>query len=725
LEQQGEESEDDDSEPPLAGMTLSTCCAATEARLYEYYEVCLDSGSQVNIVDPRLLKGIKNSKKAYRSMNGTTTTAKVGYLDGFFECQACDDCPANIISMSDVEDKYPMTWIPGESIIVHMDEQDVVFNKKNKMWVADFSDWIVEEEELQGIRTSLSLLTVEEKEALYTRREVRKALEAGEFLRSLGYPTQKEALAIVRDGNIINIPYSAEDVKRFFDIYGAQVPGIRGRTVKKRVRPKTSEDRGAQLQITNQEMTADIMHVAGQKALVSVSKPLGITLAQPVASQTKEALGKALQAHINTLRSRGFEPKRIYVDPHKALKGLEGSFPGTEIDVSGAGDHLNMVDTKIPRLKELMRAVIAGLPYKLSRDRVKDLVAYAVSRTNIKGTEGLISSESPRVRFTGVKPDFRTEFGLAFGDYVEAYNPRAAGRSNNVNTPRTEPCIALYPSANRNGSWVFYNLSTKTYVRRSRWQRLPVSQTIISAMDELAADNTLTLADLNIAAEPSEHPQEATEGEPQMHAPRGDMLVTPTAEEQAIDDDEPPSLVHQDDDDSDSESGDPDNEESLADEGNDELAELLEQAVESDTSSRVQAQPVVATRRTSRHNAGVRRLDESYEWNLMNLSLGAAIRNFGDKARDACKAELAQLFLEKKALTPVRWVDLTAVQEVSVIWSHMFLKEKYEDSKFVKLKGRVVADGRMQDRTVYSDYSSPTAKTRSVMTCLKLAAVKG
>ncbi len=217
------------------------------------------------------------------------------------------------------------------------------------------------------------------------------------------------------------------------------------------------------------------------------------------------------------------------------------------------------------------------------------------------------------MRFTGVKPDFRTEFGLAFGDYVEAYNPRAAGRSNNVNTPRTEPCIALYPSANRNGSWVFYNLSTKTYVRRSRWQRLPVSQTIISAMDELAADNTLTLADLNIAAEPSEHPQEATEGKPQMHAPRGDMLVTPTAEEQAIDNDEPPSLVHQDDDDSDSESGDPDDEESFADEGNDELAELLEQAVESDTSSRVQAQPVVATRRTSRHNAGVRRLDESYE----------------------------------------------------------------------------------------------------------------
>jgi len=31
----------------------------------------------------------------------------------------------------------------------------------------------------------------------------------------------------------------------------------------------------------------------------------------------------------------------------------------------------------------------------------------------------------------------------------------------------------------------------------------------------------------------------------------------------------------------------------------------------------------------------------------------------------------------------------------------------------------------MQDRSIYIDYSSPTAKTRSVMTLLKLAAVKG
>ncbi len=109
----------------------------------------------------------------------------------------------------------------------------------------------------------------------------------------------------------------------------------------------------------------------------------------------------------------------------------------------------------------------------------------------------------------------------------------------------------------------------------------------------------------------------------------------------------------------------------------------------------------------------------------MNLSVGAAIRNFGNNAREAGKAELIQLFKEKKALVPVKWENLTPAQRKKVVRSHMFLRDKYEDGMFVKLKGRIVVDGRMQDHLIYMDYSSPTAKTRSVMTLLKLAAVKG
>jgi hypothetical protein len=478
------------------------------------------------------------------------------------------------------------------------------------------------------------------------------------------------------------------------------------------------------------------MHVAGEKFIVSVCSPLELTIQYHVKNLSKDSLGTGLQAHINTLRSRGFEPQRIFVDPHKALAALQGSFPGIEVDVSGAGDHLDKVDTKIRRLKELMRSVIAGLPYKLPKERLKDLVTYAVCRTNIKSTTSLNDNVSPRVRFTGFRPDYKHEFGLAFGDYVEAYNPRSAERSNDVTVARTEPCIALYPAANRNGSWMMYNLHTNTYVRRSRWTKVPINQLVRMQMNALAGDTAVESAD--ISRDMSMQEESIVGVQPHTHTPLSSQDVNATPEELAVLDEDVPALMNQelDNDDSDSES-DPNNVDEDDDDPDDderfeaeleELEQREQDILPSDSSDSLhvsEQQQAPPLRRTARSNAGVRRYDDDYQWNLMNLSVDAAIRGFGESAREACKEELLQLFREKKALVPVKWHELTEEQKAKTVRSHMFLREKYEDGKFIKMKGRIVADGRMQDRTVYTDYSSPTAKTRSVITCLKLAAVKG
>lgn len=79
-------------------------------------------------------------------MNGVAETKRVGWLDGFFECQACEDYPANILSMADIEDLYPVTYLQGDSITVHMEDRDVTFVHREKMYVANFTDWIVDDE---------------------------------------------------------------------------------------------------------------------------------------------------------------------------------------------------------------------------------------------------------------------------------------------------------------------------------------------------------------------------------------------------------------------------------------------------------------------------------------------------------------------------------------------------------------------------------------------------
>jgi hypothetical protein len=420
----------------------------------------------------------------------------VGYLEGFFECQACDDCPTSIISMANVEDRYRVMYIQGESITVHMDDRDEVFMWRDKMYVADFSDWLAcEDNGVQELYSGLNLLTVQDKESMYTHREVRKALEAGEFLKALGYPSEQDALEILRSVNVSNIPHSPDDVRRFYAIYGPQVAAVRGKTTKSHPKIRMVGDEGAKLQITNQDLVAVVMHVARERFLISISAPLGLLLVCHLQSLTTHELGQGLQKHLNTLRSRGFDAKKVSVDPYKSFEGLQGVFPGVAIDLSGAGDHLDKVYTKIRWLKETMRSIVSALPYKLAKERVKDLVTYAVGRMNLHSTDMLVSTECPRVRFTGKTPDYASELGLAFGDYVEAYNPNAHAKSNDIFTPKTEPCITLYPVMNTNGSWVMLNLNTKAYVRRLQWRKCNTPLSVINRLNEMAGITGVVEAD--------------------------------------------------------------------------------------------------------------------------------------------------------------------------------------------------------------------------------------
>ena len=67
--------------------------------------------------------------------------------------------------------------------------------------------------------------------------------------------------------------------------------------------------------------------------------------------------------------------------------------------------------------------------------------------------------------------------------------------------------------------------------------------------------------------------------------------------------------------------------------------------------------------------------------------------------------------------------SLTGTQKNKIIFSSMFLKDKYHaDGKFDKLKSSLVAGGHLQDRNVYDNGSSPTASTTSVFIIAAIAA---
>ena len=153
--------------------------------------------------------------------------------------------------------------------------------------------------------------------------------------------------------------------------------------------------------------------------------PLELVVILWLKNLKREELCQALQAQFQLLRSRGFEPELVMVNPQKALAALERAYLGKEIDAAGAGDHLDTIDAKIRRIKEMMRYIIAGLSFSLPDARIMDLATYVVSRKNVRSTLAAGNNVCPRVKFTGRKIDYAKEYGLKSGEYMECYDPTA------------------------------------------------------------------------------------------------------------------------------------------------------------------------------------------------------------------------------------------------------------------------------------------------------------
>jgi len=204
----------------------------------------------------------------------------------------CDTCQASVLSMSDVEKLYPVTYDQGVSFTVHLPHRDLIFYKRNKLFVADFSDWIN--------ASGSSFATIEDRESMLTKTEIEGARKASDFIKSAGFPSKQAAIDMLRDGNINNIPIEVADIKTYFDIYGPPVEAIHDKTTAlKSVNQRDNYDAGIKEQRVEQVLVADVMYAGGFKFVVSISTPMMLLLTNTVASLSKAALGEAVQNHID------------------------------------------------------------------------------------------------------------------------------------------------------------------------------------------------------------------------------------------------------------------------------------------------------------------------------------------------------------------------------------------------------------------------------------------
>ena len=203
--------------------------------------------------------------------------------------------------------------------------------------------------------------TAERNKLLYTKREVDAADKARQLVQSLAYPSMSDMFAMIKAG-ISGSSVTSRDLHRALSIYGPFVPSIQGKTTRKKT--QLVVDDVPKSLITKQVLHADLMFVDQIPILVSVSQPLGLTIASHLRTGKGVAsMRKAMSHHIHQYHAQGFQIKSLVFDGEGAIGAIADDIGalGTQLERVPPGAHVVVVERKIRLIKERFRAIKAGL----------------------------------------------------------------------------------------------------------------------------------------------------------------------------------------------------------------------------------------------------------------------------------------------------------------------------------------------------------------------------
>ena len=595
--------------------------------------------------------------------------------------------------------------------------------------------------------------TVSENLSSYNTRERKQIAEAMKMSEKLAYPSAGRAIEFINSGAMNDLPVSAHDVARAYEAYGTPIPLLQGKTVHKSESTYATEMLPRTISTTVQ-LHVDIMFIEGIGFLVSVSKPIDLVIVTPLGKGTgvksETTLRHALIGHYHAYWNKGFTIGNVFMDGESAAIKIAGTMNGPPFEALASGVHDVFIESRIRRIKEGVRSILSGLPFKVSKVILIWAVMYVVYVTNLMpkkaGSKGSMSS--PRQDFTGIRPNFKRDLPFAFGQFVQA----AQGSMDNSMKARTFSAITLLPTGNPSGSIQVMNLSTGRVCTRSKSQLTPLPMPTewinmlniwahatnnpnssdhweykgyyLDEDDDTNRDETLmkvvtSYLSPNRAAAPTEPVAELA-----VPTAFGSILEEVQSEEGADLDFESADVnsagLNSDDlDSAHLESADP-------------IHAGVDSAVYAFPEEAPEPDPPPQLRQSARVRGQTDLLKVQLAKNqiikVYNLSLAEAINTRGAEiAKDAALKELNQL-IEKGCLMPVDKLTVKKLKDEKqlILPSKLFLKDKYRpDGAFDKFKARLVAGGHRQNHDDYESTSSPTVATSSVLMVAAISAKRG
>ena len=708
-------------------------------------QLLLDNQSSVHVMcNPKFVNNIRKStnEMMLKSNGGKLPINNIANFEGFDEeVWFSRDAITNILSFSLVKKEYDITY-DGDAFIVHRAAKgfpDMVFKPhKNGLHVYDPDD-------PRGVASYSFMETVESNKALFTQRQLDSAEKMRNLQAGLAFPSDRDLMWALQSNMIKDCPLSVADMRVAEKVYGKSIAMLKGKTVRsappvvrQNVIEIPKEIRELHKRVT---LTIDVFFVNKIPFFITYSLVICFLSVTHLSGQKAPIIFRALKAMINYYLQRGFQVVFIKGDgAFKPLQALMDTVYGApQLNLTSAEEHVPEIERRIRVVKERVRAIVYSIPFNMLPAQVLiHAVLFVAKQLNLFPVKGGVSAHlSPKQIMSGEVADFKY-CNMGFGRYCQIHED---DHPRNSLKARTRGAISLGPSGNAQGGHKFYTLDNGTVVVRRAWTELPTPQSVIERIHLLARgmpampvftdrrgrvigeqdlhtnDDTDTDVIIDDANLPGVHTDE-TGGDieiPGVDPVPEELPPTPAETEQDVDLDfapadetivDPPIV--------DTPTVIPHEQPASTDEGVRRSTRVRTQTKQSYIPSMTGKKYSFATT-----ILGAKMLeDEDEEYNqqvacsfMQQLSVKAALREWGDEARVAGEKETAQLHW-RETFVPKRLADLTDEQKSKILQSHMFVVKKRDGVT----KARVVAGGNLQrGHVTKEDSSSPTVATESVL----------
>ena len=556
-----------------------------------------------------------------------------------------------------------------------------------------------------------------------------QARRARDLEARVGYAPAEKLKTMLNSGVIVDCPVTSRDVTVAEKIYETSIPGLKGRTTRKRPNDSGTVEPGQDLRDKLLHMHADVIYIESHSFLLGVFLPIDLTVITTLdTGKQHPALRAAVEEQLNLVEKSGFQVQVLHCDNEFKDEQVEAAIRNRNMNfnVVGPGQHEPVSERKIRVVKERTRAILHSLPYNLPAKLLTYLVLFVAYCINIVPVKCDGMYISPREVVTGRKVNYKRDLRFQFGEYIQATTPNVV--SNSMQS-RTDGDIALLSTGNIEGTIFAYNIATNRVVKRDRWKVIPIPDIVIKIMNELAEHDS---PDRRVTRDPTF--RIGAEIIEDTHEPSEDADGNDSdgaVEELGGDDTQEPLVIKIP-------------RQIWRDEAQRNWnLELKEGVVRDDDGDVVmdisESHDYVNFLQGHSHGEHIIQRsdldalaliarDEKLPYKLGNvfrMTVARARKIHGDiKTLGVLRSELEQI-VKRGVCQVVYWDYLTEADKRSAIRCSVFIKEKYKpDGQFDKLKARLVAGGDQQDRTVYSDNetSSPTVSTCAVFMVAAIAA---